>query len=872
MGAAAALGALPLGRSQDSSPSQVYYYQDSFGNIAPVDQTLINLGIYPPPVPATSALPGNAANPGPVPEADATTYSSGYPKYNILLIIVDQMRNPALWLPSGNNWWSAYNSVLPNITGLAKKSAFIFPNYFVAATACTPSRACLLTGLYSQQTCIFSSSTDSSSVTSPPLLPYNPGWSSGNYWAGFPTIGNVLSQQLNANNGYDCAWIGKWHLSCYDLLETGPGANGPSDYGFGDPYCLPNANNSNPYHTLLSTETPVAYPSPNGVLNGGAGGDFLDAPLASGSNGHDIPNFLYGDAYPVQYYNNNTGTMQPVMPVSDHTQLSDAAIAYAFTDGWLPFANSTFNTGGGYPSSSALNNPWFCAVSFINPHDITDFPYASGLLPTPGNFTLPANNGGLSPTGYQPPPMNNSSNMTYYGSACYGGSGSCATDVDEVLMLQFPNLYAGLPPGLGNNSGPWNYETLSPYGTTGGKPDLQLYFQVATNHGDGIIQTPSYNNSTSSWSDSQAWITFLNYYVWLQSCVDYQVGQVLTSLYASPFNNNTIIIFTSDHGDYGGSHGLHTKAGALYEESINVPLIISYPGARHYSNNSSSPITLPYVCSSVDLLPYLYSTALGNDGWRSNNNDMVYYLAGRESISDAIYAYGAYMGYTGIIQQRRISGISLNSTFGSNNWQMYQPFVLHTTDEYLSANVGNSTSNNYQPSHAIAFRTVDQTEVNTESAPFYPQSSYGGGKLGVYTFWNTSYVANNDAPIVGIFNNSIAAVQYEFYNYSPSRGNANPQELGNQALDGSGNISTLALPYVGDFFNINNNNGINVPGELYGLYNSASPSNNGSIPQVQAAIQSAFNNYISYLVCTDQMTGNNGQPVSSNNYCGDYSW
>jgi hypothetical protein len=89
VGAAAALGTIALERRLDASPSEVYYYQNSFGDIAPVDQALLDLGVYPPAVPATSALPSDAANPGPVPEADTTAPSSGYPHYNILLIIVD---------------------------------------------------------------------------------------------------------------------------------------------------------------------------------------------------------------------------------------------------------------------------------------------------------------------------------------------------------------------------------------------------------------------------------------------------------------------------------------------------------------------------------------------------------------------------------------------------------------------------------------------------------------------------------------------------------------------------------------------------------------------------------------------------------------
>ena len=40
---------------------------------------------------------------------------------------------------------------------------------------------------------------------------------------------------------------------------------------------------------------------------------------------------------------------------------------------------------------------------------------------------------------------------------------------------------------------------------------------------------------------------------------------------------NTIVVFTSDHGEYGASHGLRGKGGGAYEEAIRVPLIVKDP-------------------------------------------------------------------------------------------------------------------------------------------------------------------------------------------------------------------------------------------------------------------------------------------------------
>jgi arylsulfatase A-like enzyme len=835
MGGAATLAAFQSSRSQSAAASENYYFQDSFGKAVPVDRSLIDRGLYPPDVPDSGAAPNAGSN----------YYSVGYPQYNILLILVDQMRNPSFWLPSGSNWMNTYANAMPNITSLAKRNAFLFPNYFVAATACTPSRACLLTGLYSQQTCVFQTGTPG--IVPPPLLPWNESWSPGGP-AGFPTIGNVLSQSFNGQNGYNCTWIGKWHLSCQSGEQDGvPGANGPSDYGFASEWNIPTASDTNPYPAGQNAGR--GYPSPNGGVNEGSGGDFLDS-FTQRIPAHDSPGFGWNNiTSPLKYAG------KPAAPTPLFTQLNDAAIAHAFTNYWLPYAANNLNGGTG--SNSQLLTPWFCAVSFVNPHDITEFPWNSGLVSSGNNnqFTFASNN--LVPgAAFQPAPVNTSADHPYSGSYVGSDPGS-----DSVLIRKFPFFYSSPPPGAGNN-GPWNYEE-----SLAGKPAAQTAFQTTLNQITGVVQSPGYNSSNNTYATPQAWDTFLNYYAWLQSCVDYQVGQVLgtnvggaSGLAQSVFNNNTLVIFTSDHGEYGGSHGLHAKAGALYDESLNVPLIVSFPSLRNANNsaNNGVPTVLPYVCSSVDLLPFLYTLALGNELWRNNSSDIIYHLAGRESIFDAIYYHNnsqSYWPWPGV-QHRRISGIPLhNNTTGSSDWQLYQPFVLHTTDEFPVISVGGAP----QPSHAVAFRTLDQTEATTSAAPFFGQVSYGGGKLGVYSFWDTTTPTN--APIKGIPANKSLSVQYEFYNYSPSRNNnnANRGEVGNETDYTGASVSALAAPYVKDFANIGNNNGIAVADELYLLNTGGSNSNN--IQQVQAAIQTAFNNYITYLKCVDQMTGPHGLPT-----------
>ena len=43
---------------------------------------------------------------------------------------------------------------------------------------------------------------------------------------------------------------------------------------------------------------------------------------------------------------------------------------------------------------------------------------------------------------------------------------------------------------------------------------------------------------------------------------------------------NTVVVFTSDHGEYGASHGLRGKGAGAYEEAIRVPLIVKDPRGK----------------------------------------------------------------------------------------------------------------------------------------------------------------------------------------------------------------------------------------------------------------------------------------------------
>lgn len=59
--------------------------------------------------------------------------------------------------------------------------------------------------------------------------------------------------------------------------------------------------------------------------------------------------------------------------------------------------------------------------------------------------------------------------------------------------------------------------------------------------------------------------------------VDQWVGKLLETLHEKGLDRNTLVVFTSDHGEMLGDHGLHSK-GIMFEGSVHVPLIMRLPG------------------------------------------------------------------------------------------------------------------------------------------------------------------------------------------------------------------------------------------------------------------------------------------------------
>ncbi len=103
--------------------------------------------------------------------------------------------------------------------------------------------------------------------------------------------------------------------------------------------------------------------------------------------------------------------------------------------------------------------------------------------------------------------------------------------------------------------------------------------QFSPNHHDTVPDVMEHyrkNAYAPEW-DEDKWRCFLATYWLMVENADAQIGQVLDTLEQTGQADNTIIMFTTDHGDQAGAHGRIGK-GYLYEESARIPLLLSWPG------------------------------------------------------------------------------------------------------------------------------------------------------------------------------------------------------------------------------------------------------------------------------------------------------
>lgn len=189
-----------------------------------------------------------------------------------------------------------------------------------------------------------------------------------------------------------------------------------------------------------------------------------------------------------------------------------------------------------------VDQPWFMAVNFVNPHDIMSFDYGSR-------------------SSVQLPPAL---------------SHAVATRPPADIPVYRQQWDVELPASV--------HDDLS-----GAAPAVREYAEVM-------------NVSFGEIAGDDHWLEGMNFYLNCIRDVDRSIEIVLDALEASGEADRTVIVFTADHGDLVGSHGLRQKGNLVYDENFHVPFIVSHPDVAGGGTTEA-------LASAVDLAPTLLSFA-----------------------------------------------------------------------------------------------------------------------------------------------------------------------------------------------------------------------------------------------------------------------
>ena len=214
------------------------------------------------------------------------------------------------------------------------------------------------------------------------------------------------------------------------------------------------------------------------------------------------------------------------------------------------------------------------------------------------------------------------------------------------------------------------------------------------------------------------WSKALDSYIQIMQMVDESIGTFMAGL-PEEIRDNSVFVFTSDHGEYASSHGLQGKGGTIYEEGILVPFVVVDPTGRFTSATEQYRTQLT---SSVDMLPMIVSMGHGGSNeWLHENKDY-------EQL------WGSRLDLLSILRDPGAPG---------------RQYLLHTTDEFVPSSVNYLTA----PMHVIGTIFQDQ-EGNKQ-------------KLGVYTVWEDFTPEQSQAVVV---NDESLGTQLEYYDHRNRRG------------------------------------------------------------------------------------------------------
>jgi arylsulfatase len=195
-------------------------------------------------------------------------------------------------------------------------------------------------------------------------------------------------------------------------------------------------------------------------------------------------------------------------------------------------------------AQNTSDQPWFLTVALVNPHDVMWFP-----IDQPGYAEA------------HPQEVSQARQLLT----------RAAWKQDDPLPI-YNDRYEGIFEEL-----PGNFDD-----DLHSKPEAHRQWRHDQQHGIWGYIDPA---------DKGAWLRHLDYYAELHRLADRSLGTVLEALDSSGMWEDTVIIFTSDHGDMCGSHGLRSKGPFVYDEIMRVPLYVRVPGVTKAASSTDALAT-----------------------------------------------------------------------------------------------------------------------------------------------------------------------------------------------------------------------------------------------------------------------------------------
>lgn len=134
---------------------------------------------------------------------------------------------------------------------------------------------------------------------------------------------------------------------------------------------------------------------------------------------------------------------------------------------------------------------------------------------------------------------------------------------------------------------------------------------------ESFRQNPKYAARTRGWGELE-WRYYIYSYYRLVEMVDAEIGRLYRALAGSRFADDTLVIFTSDHGDGLGFHGKVSK-GYLEDEAWRVPAVVVFPGriarGRRDAEHLACGVDIPATICDYAGAPMLPKATLARS-WR----------------------------------------------------------------------------------------------------------------------------------------------------------------------------------------------------------------------------------------------------------------